>query len=354
MKALGPFDNYLIHEFVDNYRDGTMSRRDMIRRVIYITGGVASAAAALTAMGIAPMTRAAMGQETTPTVSAEPQSPLSIPADDPRVVGSEILIPVQDGSEIMAYQALPSSTGTPEAMGTPEMASPTAMAGLPLVLVCHESRGLTEHIRDVVRRWAVEGYAACALDVLSREGGTGAIADQAEIPGLLSEIDPSRHVGDFIDARAYYEGVDGVDASRAGMIGFCFGGGITWRVATQMAELDAAAPFYGPPPDLAEVPNIEAAVLAVYSDDPGDFANEGREELEQALTEAGVTFQINVYPGTQHAFHYDTGQRYVEEASLQAWGRHGRVVRRVHLTITCRLYQRCPGAFAGASFLYTV
>ncbi|CAN5608561.1 hypothetical protein BH23CHL4_BH23CHL4_19910 [soil metagenome] len=221
MKVLGPFDNYLNHEFVDDYRDGIMSRRDMIRRVIYITGGVASAATALTARGITPMTRAAMAQETTPTVSAEPQSPLSIPADDPRVVGSEILIPVQDGSEIMAYQALPSSTGTPEAMGTPKMASPTAMAGLPLVLVCHENRGLTEHIRDVARRWAVEGYAACALDLLSREGGTGAIADQAEIPGLLSEIDPSRHVGDFIDARADYEGVDGVDASRAGMIGFC-------------------------------------------------------------------------------------------------------------------------------------
>jgi len=157
MKVLGPFDNYLIHEFVDDYRDGIMSRRDMISRVIYITGGVASAATALTAMGIAPMTRAAMDQETTPTVSAEPQSPLSIPADDPRVVGSQILIPVQDGSEIMAYQALPSSSGTPEAMGTPEMASPTAMAGLPLVLVCHENRGLSEHIRDVARRWAAEG-----------------------------------------------------------------------------------------------------------------------------------------------------------------------------------------------------
>lgn len=319
MRALGPFDQYLIHEFVEDYRDGIMSRRDMIRRVIYITGGVASAATALTAMGITPMTRAAMAQETTPTVSAEPQSPLSVPADDPRVVGSDILIPAQDGSEIMAYQALPTSTGTPEAMGTPAIASPTAMAGLALVLVCHENRGLTEHIRDVTRRWAVEGYAAVALDLLSREGGTDAIEDQAEIPGLFSEIDPSRHVGDFMDARTYYEGVDGVDAGRAGMIGFCFGGGITWRVATAMAELDAAAPFYGPPPDLAEVPNIQAAVLGVYSDDPEDFANEGREELEQALTDAGVTFQINVYPNTGHAFHNDTGQRYNEEASLQAW-----------------------------------
>jgi carboxymethylenebutenolidase len=319
MKALGPFDQYLIHEFVDDYLDGLMSRRDMIRRVIYITGGVASAATALTAMGITPMTRAAKAQETTPTASAEPQSPLSVPADDSGVAGSDILIPARDGSQIMAYQALPVAGGTPEAMGTPEMASPTAVGGLALVLICHENRGLTEHIRDVTRRWAVEGYAAVALDLLSREGGTGSFADTAEIQGVLSEVDPSRHVGDFLDARTYYEVVEGVDAGRVGMTGYCVGGGITWLVATQMPELDAAAPYYGPPPPLDQVPNIQAAVLGVYSDDPDDFANNGREELEQAMTEAAVTFQINVYPNTQHAFHNDTGQRYNEEASLQAW-----------------------------------
>jgi carboxymethylenebutenolidase len=314
MKALGPFDQYLIHEFVDDYLDGLMSRRDMIRRVIYITGGVASAATALTAMGITPMTRAAMAQETTPTASEEPQSPLSVPADDSRVAGSDILIPAQDGNEIMAYQALPVAGGTPEAMGTP-----TAAGGLALVLICHENRGLTEHIRDVTRRWAVEGYAAVALDLLSREGGTDSFADTAEIQGVLSEVDPSRHVGDFLDARTYYETAEGVDAGRVGMTGYCIGGGITWLVATQMAELDAAAPYYGPPPPLDQVPNIQAAMLGIYSDDPDDFANNGRDELAQAMTEAGVTFQINVYPNTQHAFHNDTGQRYNEEASLQAW-----------------------------------
>jgi carboxymethylenebutenolidase len=313
MKPLGPFDRYLVHEFVEDWRDGLMSRRDMIRRVIYITGGVASAATVLTQMGLTPMTRAAMAQETTPTGSAEPQSPLSVPADDPRVTGADITIPARDGATILAYQALPAGQGTPEAA-----ASPPA-GGLPLVLICHENRGLTEHIRDVTRRWAVEGYAACALDLLSREGGTASFTDQAAIQGVLSDVDPSRHVEDFLDAQAYYLTVDGVDATRVGMTGFCIGGGITWRVATQMAELDAAAPFYGPPPDLAEVPNIQAAVLGVYSDDPDDFANNARDELEQALTDAGVTFQFNIYPNTQHAFHNDTGQRYNEVASLQAW-----------------------------------
>jgi carboxymethylenebutenolidase len=86
-----------------------------------------------------------------------------------------------------------------------------------------------------------------------------------------------------------------------------------------MPELRAAAPYYGPPPPLDAVPNIRAAVLGVYSDDPEDFANEGLEELTAALEEAGVTFQINIYPDTQHAFHNDTGPRWNEEQSLVAW-----------------------------------
>lgn len=221
---------------------------------------------------------------------------------------------------ILAYQALPANdTDSQDAMGTPAAASPAAVEGLPLVMVCHENRGLTEHIRDVTRRWAVEGYAAVALDLLSREGGTDAIEDQAKIPGLLSEIDPSRHVGDFQDTHAYYLTVEGVDANRTAMTGFCFGGGITWRVATSTPELSASAPLYGPPPELDEVANIGAAVLGIYSDDPDDFANNGLEELQQALIDAGITHQINIYSDTQHAFHNDTGQRYNEEAALMAW-----------------------------------
>jgi len=92
-----------------------------------------------------------------------------------------------------------------------------------------------------------------------------------------------------------------------------------WGSATAIPELKAAVPFYGPPPPIEDVPNIRAAVLGVYSDDPGDGANEGRDDLEAALTDAGVTFQINVYPNSQHAFHNDTGQRYAEEAATAAW-----------------------------------
>lgn len=316
MRQLQPFEIYLIREFVEDYKDGLMTRRSMVKRVLAITGGVAATATVLSSLGITPMTRAAYAQETTPVVPAA-QSPLSVGEDDPRIAAQDVTFE-GNGATIMAYQAWPASAApaaTPGAM----VASPVA-SGFPVVLICHENRGLTEHIRDVTRRWAAEGYLALALDLLSRDGGTGAIADPDEIPALLTrEVDPARHVGDFQAAVDYLGGVAEADTSRLAMTGFCFGGGITWRAATVMPELNAAAPYYGPAPDLDQVPNIRAAVLGVYSDDPEDFANDGLEELIAALEAAGITHQINIYPDTQHAFHNDTGPRYNPEAAEQAW-----------------------------------
>ena len=317
MNNLSQLEEYLVREFVEDYQDGLLSRRDMVRRVLHITGGVAATATILSQLGVVRLTGPAAAQEGTPPPPTGPRSPVSVAADDPRVLAEDITFE-GNGATIMAYQARPSGVaGTPEAAA---MASPTAAGAYPVVLICHENRGLTDHIRDVTRRWAVQGYVACAVDLLSREGGTASVTDPSQIGSLLTrETDPARHVGDFQAAVAHYQGQDFADASRVGMTGFCFGGGITWRAATQIPELSAAAPYYGPPPPLEDVPNIRAAVLGVYSDDPGDFANEGRDELVASLEQAGVTFEIKVYPNTQHAFHNDTGQRYNEEQALAAW-----------------------------------
>jgi carboxymethylenebutenolidase len=306
LERLNPMQKYLVHEFVEDYEDGLMSRRDMVSRVLKITGSAAAAASVLTTLGV----QAGGAQESTPMMPDGPQSPLSVAEDDPRVVVERISFPGGDGETVMAYQAKPAV----ERGGTP-----AAVAPFPVILVCHENRGLNPHIEDVVRRYAVNGYLACALDLLSREGGTAAIEDPSEVPAILTEGDPNRHVADFQAAIAYYGSMPDADTTRIGMNGFCFGGGITWRAATAIPELKAAVPFYGPPPPLEDVPNIQAAVLGVYSDDPNDFANEGLDDLRAALDEAGITHQINVYPESQHAFHNDTGQRYSEAAALSAW-----------------------------------
>lgn len=228
---------------------------------------------------------------------------MAVAADDPSVEAQDLTFE-GNGTTLMAYQARPSGASGP----------------LPVVLVCHENRGLVEHIRDVTRRFAKEGYLACAVDLLSHEGGTAQVADPAQIPGLLSNTDPSRHVGDFQAAVDFYKGQpDIADADHIGMTGYCFGGGITWQAATQIQDFKASVPFYGPAPPLDQVSNITAAMFGVYSSDPGDFANNGRDELEAALKAAGITYQFKIYPGTQHAFHNDTGPRWNPDQALAAW-----------------------------------
>lgn len=301
LDQLNPMQQYLVYEFVEDYEDGLLSRRDMVSRVLHITGGVAAAATVLTSLGVS---ATAGAQEGTPTGPNGPRSPLSVPETDARILATNVTFAGPDGANVLAYQASPANTTG----GRP-----------PLALICHENRGLTEHIRDVARRFAVEGYLACAIDLLSRQGGTEAIADASEIPAILTDGDPNRHVDDFQAAITHY-GVSGeADMERIGMTGFCFGGGITWRAATRIAELDAAVAWYGPPPPLEDIPNIQAAVLGIYSDDPNDGANRGRDDLEAALAQAGVTFRVNVYLDTQHAFHNDTGQRYNQEQAITAW-----------------------------------
>jgi carboxymethylenebutenolidase len=338
---------YLVREFVADYRDGLLSRRDMVRRVVYITGGVASAATLLTSLGCGPSaapsatvapkppeaakpTTAAAAASPSPAAAASPSplaspaavpspptvaapspspspspaaggSPLSVAANDPAIEVAEITFP-GEGVTIQAYQARPRGTQP-----------------VPLVLVCHENRGITDHIRDVARRFAKEGYVACAVDLLSREGGTARVADPAQVPALLSGAPPERHVSDFQAALEHYKRQSGVQPGAYAMTGFCFGGGIVWRSATRLAELKAAAPYYGPRPPLPDVPGIKAAMLGVYSSDPQDFANEGRGDLEAALKQAGVTYEFKIYPNTQHAFNNDTGPRFNQEQSLAAW-----------------------------------
>lgn len=327
---MNDLQNYLIHEFVADYKQGLLSRRDLIRRVLYITGGLASTATVLSALGCGPASQptptvagsagavgagqpaaspggqtAAASPAASPSGSPSPvvgRSPLSVPPNDPSIDAADIAIP-GDGVSILAYQARPKGAAGP----------------YPVVLVCHENQGLTEHIRDVTRRFAKEGYLACALDLLSREGGTRNVPDPARIPGLLTNAPPERHVGDFQAALRYYAGQSDARRGAYAMTGFCFGGGITWRAATRIPELRATAAWYGPPPPLEEVPNIKAAVFGIYSSDPQDFANNGKAELEAALKQAGITYQLKTYPGTQHAFNNDTGPRYAQEQALAAW-----------------------------------
>jgi carboxymethylenebutenolidase len=199
------------------------------------------------------------------------------------------------------------------------MAHPGAEGTFPVILICHENRGLTDHIRDVTRRAAKAGYVGLAVDLLSRQGGSAALGESG-VPGALGGIAPDQFVEDFKSGVQFLTTQPFADTGRIGMVGFCFGGGVTWRVATQMPELKAAVPFYGPAPSVSEVPNIQAAVLAVYGELDSRI-NGSIPSIEAAMQENGKIYEKVIYPGADHAFHNDTGQRYNAEAAKDAWAR---------------------------------
>jgi carboxymethylenebutenolidase len=236
----------------------------------------------------------------TPKAPASGTSPLSVAEGDPSVEASDIKF-IHEGATILGYQAKPLGAGP-----------------FPAILICHENRGLMDHFKDVARRFAKQGYVGLALDMLSREGGTASIPDEQERVQVQARAPQERHVSDFQAGHLYLLTLPFVDGKRIGMIGYCFGGGVTWRMAAQDPDLKATVAYYGPRPPLENVPDISAVVFGVYAaEDPR--INMGGEELEAALKANNKTYQMKTYPGVQHAFFNDTGARYNEEQSLIAW-----------------------------------
>ena len=314
------FQRYLASEFAEDYEEGRLSRREALKLIASVTGSLIAANSILASCAPPPESTATgePGPTDSPPTAQPPASPTDAPTaesaateapapgaygtvmpEDPAVIASEVQIPAPD-TNILGYLARPSAEGA-----------------APVILVCHENRGLTPHIQDVARRFAKAGYVGLAVDLLSRQGGSAAVG-QDNVPGTLGNISPDQFVEDFKSGWLYLQGQPFADAARVGMTGFCFGGGVTWRVATQMPELLAAVPFYGPPPPVEDVPNIQAAVLAIYGELDSRI-NGGIPAIEQAMAENNKIYEKIIYQGADHAFHNDTGGRYNPEAAKDAW-----------------------------------
>lgn len=301
---------YLIDEFVEDYSEGRMSRREALTKLGYLTGSFVIADSLLAACA-PPPTAAPTAASATAAATGAPQpaapgaSPtaasLSVSASDPAIEASAVQFPGQ-GATLMGYLVKPKAEGP-----------------FPIVLVCHENRGLTEHIQDVTRRVAKAGYAGLSVDLLSRQGGTAKV-DPNQVPGALGNADPVQMVQDFQSGLEYVKTQKFARADRAGMVGFCFGGGITWRCAQGIAELKAAVPYYGPNPPIEDVPKINAAVLGIYGA-LDTRIDAGIPAIEEAMTKAGKTFDKMIYPNANHAFNNDTGASYNATAALDAWSK---------------------------------
>ena len=293
--------DYLVREFVDNYEDGALSRRDLLERALRITGTAAAAAGVLLALGVRPAhadpLAAARYQAPEP---AGPASPFTVPEGDPAIITDQVTFD-SGGATILAYLARPRAAGR-----------------FPAVMISHENTGTGEHYRDVTRRFAKAGYVGLHLDLLSRLGGTDAVPANERGAALGGPGAAERFVADFQAGMAYLRRQPFVLGDRIGMTGYCFGGGVTWNVAIKEPTLRAAAPYYGTPAFPDEVGNVRAAVLGVYAQND-ERVDATIPNAEQQLAANGRTFRINVYPAAGHAFFNDTRPSYVESAATAAW-----------------------------------
>lgn len=267
----------------DEYTHLTLDRRGFMDKLTRLAGSGAAAAV------IAPL------------LSANAEAASIVAADDPRVKTQDVTYPGSSGA-VKAYLARP--------------AQQDAKAGT--VIVVHENRGLNDHIRDIARRVAVEGFVALAPDLLSSLGGTPNDEDKAR--EMISQLDAGRTVADAVAAIAFLK-ADANANGKVGAIGFCWGGGMVNQMAVHAPDLAAAVAYYGMQPKAEDVPNIKASLLLHYAG-LDERIDAGIDAFRAALDVDKKDYKIFVYGGVNHAFNNDTSAaRYDKKAADLAWER---------------------------------
>jgi carboxymethylenebutenolidase len=287
---------YLVGEVTEEYAEGLLTRREAVRRLGLLGVALPAATALLAACG--DDDEEAEGPAATP---AGPVAPQATPPPGEHV--GKLIRFTADGQD---YRAAFKAADKPKGA----------------VLIVHENKGLTTHFFELTGRMASKGYTALCLDLLSREGkdGLAGFDDQAAATAALSAMPTEQLVGDL--SKGVDELLDRAQGDlKLGVMGFCFGGGMTWNLLqtgpTQEKRIRAAIPFYGPGPEAPDFTGSKAAVLGMYAgEDERVLAS--RPAVEDALKKAGLTYEIKVWDGAQHAFFNDTGDRYNATAAAAA------------------------------------
>ena len=283
---------YLAEEVAEDHVDGIITRREAMRRLglLGVSGAAASALLmkfASPAAAAAPAALAKSGRKGAAVTTWAPVAREAITFAGPR------------GTLMAAWAPAAKPRGG--------------------VLVIHENRGLTDHISEIAGRFAASGYSALALDLLSEEGGTGAFPDEAAVSAALSQIPPERFDADM--KASVTELGRRVRRKKLAAIGFCFGGGMVWRLlASREPRLAAAAPFYGPFPEGGSLKGNRAAVLGVYGG-LDDRVNASQLAAKAALEAARLKHEILTFEQADHAFFNNTGARFNAPAAAEAWRR---------------------------------
>ena len=271
-------DQRIINLF-DEYTHAPLSRKEFMERLIRMAGSTALALSALAVLE--------PGYAAAATVAPE--------ADD---LQAEEVSWIGDGVPVRGYLVHPKGRHKRGA-----------------VVVIHENRGLTPHIKDVTRRVALAGYLALGVDALSVVGGTPADEDKGR--ELIGQLDPVKNLHNYLKALEYLRARPDCNG-RTGAVGFCWGGGLANQLAVHDAQLNAAVAYYGQQPKAEDVPRIKSDVLLHYGG-LDQRINAGIPAYEAALKAAGTPYELYVYEGVNHAFNNDTSPaRYNPEAAQLA------------------------------------
>ena len=282
-KTANDFDPEVMKLF-DQYVHGVIERREFLNRATkYAVGG---------------MTATMLLDALNPKFAEAQQ----VKKDDARIVTKYVEYQSPDGyGKMRGY-----------------LASPAKASGkLPGILVVHENRGLNPHIEDIARRLALDNFVAFAPDALFPLGGYPGDEDKAR--ELFAKLEQPKSRNDFIAAAGFLKALPEC-TGKIGAVGFCYGGGIVNYLATRIADLGAAAPYYGPQPSAEDAAKIKSPMQVHYAEND-ERINAGWPAYETALKAANVKFEMFKYPGTQHGFNNDTTPRYDEKAAKLAWGR---------------------------------
>ena len=182
---------------------------------------------------------------------------------------------------------------------TAYLAYPERPTPAPGVIVIHEIFGMSDFVRQTTEQLAKDGFVAIAPDLLSRGGGTPAAGDSAR--KLIVALPPDQVTADLDAAQAYLKTLKAVRGDAIGVIGFCWGGGQSFRYATNNQGLRAFVVCYGPSPRLEDIARIRAKGLGVYAENDARI-NAGLPDAVAALQQARKDYQYAIYPGVGHGF----------------------------------------------------
>jgi carboxymethylenebutenolidase len=197
------------------------------------------------------------------------------------------------------------------------------------VVVIQEAFGVNDHIEDVTRRFAAEGYRAVAPHVFHRTGdpviGYG---DYDKIMPNFAALSEGAILND-VDAALDYLDEAGLPAARVGIVGFCMGGTVAFLVSVRR-RIGAGVTFYGGgvaegrlgmESQLDMAPFLQAPWLGLYGDKDQSIPVHDVEALRAAVGHAKVDTEIVRYSEAEHGFHCDARPSYHESSAKDAWRR---------------------------------